>query len=644
MNAAASHIVGLLSLLIIGLGMVDATWGAAPEPGERAGSGGVGADPHSFSNPEQVSVHQLVLELDVDFEHRILKGLATLDFQRQPGCPVDAPLVLDTRGLTIDQVGVRQRESPATTPFAPTTFRLGPADPIKGSRLTIDLAPTATQVKIAYRTVPSAGALQWLEPSLTAGKAKPFLFTQSQAIHARSWIPLQDSPGVRVTYVATVRVPKGLTAVMAAESRVRPDQASEGVFEYVMPQPIPSYLIALAVGDLAFQRLGQRTGVWAEPSVVAAAAREFADVEQMVESAEKQFGNYRWGRYDILVLPPSFPFGGMENPRLTFATPTILAGDRSLVSLIAHELAHSWSGNLVTNATWRDFWLNEGFTTYIERRIVEELYGRDRAEMEAVLGLAELRDELRRLPEKDQVLHVDLNGRDPDEGMTRVPYEKGALFLRTLERTFGRPRFDAFLRAYFDDHVFKSITTADFETFLRDRLFRHDPDSARSIDLTAWLERPGLPEVFAQPKSDRLTAIDQTAKSWLDGSVATGKIGAGDWSTQEWLRFLQDLPERLPHEKMTELDQAFGLTARGNSEIAHQWLLMAIRNHYQPADSRLETYLSTIGRRKLVLPLYRALIATPEGRKRAEAVYAKARQTYHPITADSIDRLFKEAH
>ena len=501
MNAAATVIVGMLGLCIIGLGMVEPAAAAAPgamEPGSRPG---VATDSHSFGNPEQVRVEHVALDLTVDFERRVIEGSAVLDFKRQPGCPADAPLILDTRGLTIEEVGLRKMGRAAGA-FTPARFQLGPPDPILGSRLTIELTPSATQVRIAYRSGPKAGALQWLEPALTAGKAKPFLFTQSEAIHARSWIPLQDSPGVRVTYVADIRVPRGLTAVMAAESRNNPDDTQQGLFHFAMAQPIPSYLIALAVGDLAFQPLGPRTGVWAEPSVLKAAAYEFADVEKMVDAAEKQFGKYRWGRYDILVLPPSFPFGGMENPRLTFATPTILAGDRSLVSLIAHELAHSWSGNLVTNATWRDFWLNEGFTTYLERRIVEDIYGRDRSDVEAVLGLAELRGELKRLPEKDQVLHVDLSGRDPDDGMTNIPYDKGALFLRTLEQKFGRERFDAFLRAYFDEHEFKSITTADFEAFLRERLFRQDPQTARSIDLTAWLERPGLPEAFAETSSD----------------------------------------------------------------------------------------------------------------------------------------------
>ena len=429
---------------------------------------------------------------------------------------------------------------------------------------------------------------------------------------------------------------------MAAESRVQPDETAEGVFRFVMAQPIPSYLIALAVGDLAFQSLGPRTGVWAEPSVLESAAYEFADVEAMVAAIEKRFGPYRWGRYDILVLPPSFPFGGMENPRLTFATPTILAGDRSLVSLIAHELAHSWSGNLVTNATWRDFWLNEGFTTYLERRIIEDLYGADRADMESVLGLAELRDELktqsaegpgpahrpdrprpRRRDDRDSLREGRALPPDAGESVRPRPVRRlPPLVLRPLrlpEHHHGRLR---------------GLSQGTLARAIRPR--------PRAIDLTAWLEGPGLPAGFAEPKSARLDAIDQAASGWLDGSVADRQAGAEDWSTQEWIRFLQALPEKLPVERLTELDRAFGLTGRGNAEIAHQWLLIAIRNQYAPADERLKSYLTTIGRRKLVLPLYKALLATPAGRQRAEAIYATARPGYHPITVESVDRLLKQ--
>jgi leukotriene-A4 hydrolase len=642
MTVTSPMVLGLVAVLWLLLGIEAPRLAAgettAPPPQTRPNAG----DAHTLGNPGEVRVTHLDLDLTVHFDRKELAGVAMLDVERQPGAGLDGPLQLDTRGLTIANAGIRSSNADPTRPFAPSRFELGPADPILGSRLTVALEPNTKQVRIEYRTAPTASALQWLEPSLTAGKSKPFLFTQSEAIHARSWIPLQDSPGVRITYSAVVRVPKGLTAVMAADSLVKPEEAREGVFRFAIPQPIPTYLIAMAVGDLAFRSLGPRTGVWAEPSVLDSAAYEFGDVEAMVGSIEKRFGPYRWGRYDVLVLPPSFPFGGMENPKLTFATPTILAGDRSLVSLIAHELAHSWSGNLVTNATWRDFWLNEGFTTYLERRIVEDLYGPDRAGMEWVLGLVDLREELKAQSPKDQVLHIDLTGRDPDEGMNRIAYEKGALFLRTLEQTFGRDRSDVFLRSYFDRFAFRSITTDEFAAYLKDHLLL-DPNESKGIDLPAWLEGPGLPAGFAEPKSARLDAIDKTARGWLDGTIATDQINAKDWSTHEWIRFLQAMPEKVASERLAELDKRFGLTGRGNAEIAHQWLLIAIRNDYTPANDRLKTYLTTIGRRKLVLPLYKALLATPAGRQHAEAIYATARPGYHPITVDSVDRLLKGA-
>jgi leukotriene-A4 hydrolase len=642
MMVTSQIVMGSVAILWLVLGIGEVCLAEGEQTPSSPHAAPTRNDAHTLGNPGEVRVTHLDLDLTVHFDRKELAGVAILDVERQPGIKDEVPLALDTRGLTIGSVGIRSSKTDPLGPFAPVRSQLGPADRILGSRLMIPLEPGTKQVRIEYRTAPSAGALQWLDPSLTAGKARPFLFTQSEAIHARSWIPLQDSPGARITYSAVVRVPKGLTAAMAADSLVRPEEAREGVFWFAMPQPIPSYLIALAVGDLAFRPLGPRTGVWAEPSVVESAAHEFGDAEAMVASIEKRFGAYRWGRYDILVLPPSFPFGGMENPKLTFATPTVLAGDRSLVSLIAHELAHSWSGNLVTNATWRDFWLNEGFTTYLERRIVEDLYGPDRADMEWVLGLADLREELKGASPGDQALHIDLTGRDPDEGMNRIPYEKGALFLRTLEKIFGRDRFDEFLRSYFDRFAFRSITTAEFTAYAKDHLLL-DPQESKGIDLSAWLEGPGLPAGFAEPKSTRLEAIDRTARGWLDGSIPTDQLDSKGWSTHEWLRFLQALPDKTPAERLAGLDRRFGLTGRGNSEIAHHWLLIAVRNNYTPANERLKTYLTTIGRRKLVLPLYKALLATPAGRQQAEAIYATARPGYHPITVESVDRLLKSA-
>lgn len=587
-------------------------------------------DVHSYANSDEVRVTHLELDLEVGFDERRLRGSAMLSFDRLRD---DADtLVLDTRDLTITAV---ESWSP-TGGFDPATFSLAAADPILGAALTVVLPPEATRARVGYETSPNASGLQWLTAAQTTGREHPFMFTQSQAIHARSWIPLQDSPAVRVTYGARVRTPGGLRAVMSASND--PDVPAGGDYRFDMPQPIPSYLIALAAGDLAFRPLGQRTGVYAEPAVVEAAAAEFVDTESMMAATEALYGPYRWERYDLLVLPPSFPFGGMENPRLTFATPTILAGDRSLVSLVAHELAHSWSGNLVTNATWRDFWLNEGFTVYLERRILEAVYGRDREGMEAVLGVQALRADLDRLDAADEILHVDLAGRDPDDGMTQVPYEKGALFLRHLEEIAGRERFDRFLRGYFEQFAFESITTADFVAYLRRNLL-DDETLAAQVPVDDWIRAPGLPEGAPAPASDAFRAVEGEAERWLTGGSPAAELDTAAWTTHEWLHFLSVLPATLDAAQMADLDAAFGLTESSNAEIAHQWLRIAIRNAYRPADERLERYLLGIGRRKLILPLYETLAETAAGRERARSIYRRARPGYHPISAGSIDRI-----
>jgi leukotriene-A4 hydrolase len=590
-------------------------------------------DIHSYALPAEVRVTHVALELTPDFTSRVITGRARLTLERA----ADANrVVLDVDGLTIH--GVTDGAGAALE------FRLGARDSVLGAPLIIALPPSVTDVVIDYATAPDAAALQWLEPSQTHGGRLPFLFTQGQAILTRTWVPTQDSPGVRQTYEAVVHVPADMRAVMSAEL-LTPDgeagAAGTRSFRFRMDEPIPPYLIALAVGDLEFREIGPRSGVWAEPGVVADAAQEFAEVESMIDAAERLYGPYRWGRYDILVLPPSFPFGGMENPRLTFATPTILAGDRSLVSLIAHELAHSWSGNLVTNATWNDFWLNEGFTTYIEGRLMEELRGRDYADMLRQLGRQDLEatiGELGGASAPDTRLQLDLAGRNPDDGMTDVAYEKGAAFLSTVESVVGRERLDAFLRDYFDRYAFQPMTSERFLQHLNEELFAGDEAAAARVRAQEWIFEPGLP--------DNVPAVAAVAFDSVDAQVAAFSAGAApsslrtaSWSTHEWLRFLRALPDTMSQAQLRSLDRAFDLTRTGNSELLFAWLRIAIRNRYEPALPALDRFLTTQGRRKFVAPLYQDLMNVTWGPPHARELYRRARPGYHAITRSTVDAI-----
>ncbi len=600
-------------------------------------------DTHSAARPEEVRVCHVDLDLTVHFDQRQIDGIADLQLQRTG----EADRVwLDTRGLQIHDVELL--DAPVDSSAWLDLVRSAAGERAEfdwhepqldlGRPLEIRLNPRTAVVRIRYSTTEKSAALQWLSAEQTMGKRQPFLFTQSQAVLARTWLPCQDTPAVRSTYNAVVRVPPQMMAVMSATNPTK--KSDDGIYQFAMRQPIPSYLFALAVGDLEFRALGKRTGVYAEPAIVEAAAYEFAETEKMIVAAEKLYGPYRWERYDLLVLPPSFPFGGMENPRLTFVTPTVLAGDRSLVSLIAHELAHSWSGNLVTNASWDDFWLNEGFTVYFEHRIMESVYGRDYDEMLALLGLNGLKRELSELAPRDTWLKLDLAGRDPDAGMTDVAYEKGYLFLRTVEEAVGRERFDKFLRDYFDQHAFESITTEQFVALLRDGLLQDDEALIDRIKLDQWIYGPGLPDNCPTIQTDQLAEVERQARQFAESGDATA-IDATHWSTHHYLHFLRSLPKPLSPDQLAQLDAKFRFGSSRNSEIVFDWLLHAVAAQYEPAMPQLKTFLTSQGRRKFLRPLYEEMIKTPQGWQRAREIYTEARPGYHAISVATIDEILQ---
>lgn len=605
---------------------------AKPKPAESVAT----IDEHSYAEPAKVAIKDLTLDLKLDFDTKTLSGTAT--YQLDWKDTAATALVLDSRDLTIARV----EGTDAKGAWSPLKFALAAADPILGSKLTIETPQRNPEVRVTYTTSPVASGLQWLEPSMTEGKQLPFMFSQSQQIHARSWVPLQDTPSVRYTYSAHVTSRPDVMVLMSADND--PNAIRDGDYTFKMPQKIPSYLMAIAAGDLAFKRISDRSGVWSEPAMLDKAVAEFEDTEKMIATAESLYGPYRWDRYDMLVLPPSFPYGGMENPRLTFLTPTVIVGDKTLVSLIAHELAHSWSGNLVTFSSAKDAWLNEGFTSYVENRIIEVLYGEEQADMENVIERNELKKEFAEIDPKLQALATKPGVlKDPDENSSATVYTKGAWFLQFLEERYGRDKFDPFLKEYFNHFAFQSINSAQFAKYAQQHLLMKYPNIVSQAEFDAWLYDPGIPPTAPQTQARRFGVVDSARLAWLGTGQLPPDAITKAWTTQEWVHFIESLPETLTQDQLTQLDGAYAFTGTMNGEIAQRWYPLAVRNGYTQANDAIAAFLKRIGRRKLIMPTYNALVQTEAGLALAKQVFAEAKPGYHPITTGSVQKAIDEA-
>ncbi|MEG0930479.1 M1 family metallopeptidase [Algoriella sp.] len=580
-------------------------------------------DNQTFADLDKARIKHLSLDIETDFATQQIKGSAAYTFANNKA----KQLILDTEKLTIDSVLLANGQK--------TTYKLGEKDSIKGQALIIDVTPNDTIVKVFYKTSPDANALQWLNPQQTHDKKQPFLLTQGQAILTRSWIPIQDTPSIRITYDAKVKTPKDLMALMSA---INPkEKSADGIYTFKMPQAIAPYLIALAVGDVKYQPIDNRTGVYAEPGLLKAAAWEFAEMGNMVTAAEKLYGKYPWEQFDVLVLPPSFPFGGMENPRLTFATPTAIVGDRSMTNLIAHELAHSWSGNLVTNSTWDDFWVNEGFTVYFERRIMEELEGKDYADMISVIGFQDLETSMKNIPAKYTSLKVDMKGANPDDAFSDVPYDKGYLFLKMLEDKYGREKFDKFLNQYFSSHAFQTITTEKFIDYLKANLTNGDDSFVKE-----WIYTTGWPKDFKKPTSKLFDLAEAQLKQDITNGrnkVAPKKVAISTKSTNEWVHFIRQIDQtKYTKDDLAYLDSIYDFTNSKNPEIECAWFEKSFLLHYDKVNTNAKEFLVNVGRRKFLEPLYLALKETNQ-LDLAKNIYKDARPNYHFVARQTIDTM-----
>ncbi|MBP6457690.1 M1 family metallopeptidase [Pseudoxanthomonas mexicana] len=592
-------------------------------------------DEHSYAEPQKVAIADLALDIAVDFDAKTIGGTATytLDWKDKAA----TQLVLDTRDLTIAKV-----EGEANGAWSPLQYALAAKDPVLGSKLTIETPARNAKVRVTYTSSPEASGLQWLTPEMTEGKQLPFMFSQSQQIHARSWVPLQDTPQVRYTYTAHVTSRPDVMVLMSADND--PAAARDGDYSFKMPQKIPSYLMAIAAGDLVFKPISARSGVWAEPAMVDKATKEFEDTEKMIATTEQLYGPYRWDRYDMLVLPPSFPYGGMENPRLSFITPTVIVGDKTLVSLIAHELAHSWSGNLVTFSSAKHGWLNEGFTSYVENRIVESLYGKEQSSMEYAIARNALKKEIATMPEATQALAVKPGTKlDADDALSAVSYDKGAWFLQMLEERFGRQEFDAFLRGYFDHFAFQSITTEQFLAYAKKHLFDKHPNLVSDAEIQEWIYAPGIPAGAPQVQSRGFSNTDTARIAWQGSGQLPNPQLTDAWITQQWVHFIEGMGDKLTVEQVKQLDDAYHFTGTANGEIAMRWYPLTIRSGYVDARPEIAKFIERVGRRKLIMPIYEELVKTPDGLAFAQETFARAKPGYHPITTGSVEAVLAKA-
>jgi len=583
------------------------------------------ADEFTFSEPAKVTTRHLSLDLTVDFDTHRLSGSATLDIQNLTGTSM---LILDTDDLTISRV---------TRDGNPATYSLGNATTF-GRPLRIDIEPSTRSVTIEYTTSSTAAGLYWNTAAQSYGRVAPFLYTQNEAIDARSWIPIQDTPTVRFTYDATIHVPAGMLALMSVGNNPREANAT-GVYELEINQTVPAYLVALAAGRLQYHPFDERTGVYAEPELLDDAAHELAYMPAMLAAAERILGPHPFPRHDVLLAPPTYIAGGMEHPMLNFINPFgAVTGNRPARVepriLLAHELAHSWAGDATTLGSWSDVWVNEGITSYLALRILEEMGYRERAEHQWFLDRASYQSySLAVGPSASTIMHRALA--NPNLGFGSTSYTKGSLFLRTLEDLLGRATLDRFLRDYFRSFAFR---WSDDRTFLARLAATLGTTPDASLRLNEWIYGTQLPANITAPTSSPLWDRSQQRAAAFNAGAQIASLDPQSWTDAELDLFLGSLNSNTSTARLAQIDAALGLSLRTAPPVG--WFRLTIAQQYAPANAALERLLMRGGTNGAMTQLYAWLIAVD--RPRAQQLFNAAKDRYHPGVADSVQKMLAQ--
>ena len=597
---------------------------------------------NTFSNYDIISQTNINVHFIVDFDNKKVDGEVTISFKALEDGEV---IILDTKSLIIKTIKDNTGNE--------LDFKLDNYYRLESHGVPLKIYKEYSKddtfdITIEYSTTKDCMAIDWLEPEQTSGGKYPFMYSQCQSILCREMLPIQDTPAVKMPVQISITVPEELIGLAAGLFVEEINNGNNKTFIYALDIPIPSYLIAIAAGDIGSQNVSERCTIYAEKTVVEKAAWEFSDTEKFLKIAENYIGEYVWEQYNILVLPPSFPFGGMENPTLTFLTPSLIAGDKSLVSVVAHEISHSWTGNLVTNENWPDFWLNEGFTMFIERKILSSHKDKDMAKLDAMVGLSNLKADIIAFGESKSFssLEPNLLGRNPDDAFNKVPYEKGFNLLYYLENKVNSDEiFQKFMRSYIDKFKKGVVKYMDFRTFFETFIKNNVKDWEKilnDIDWDTWVFAPGFPPVENDFSNKYADEVDQAVKDFYENKLSDDFVKTfKDWFTllkQNFLNKIKESDIELSETQLEYLNEKLELIqGKYNVEVSCSYYLTVLYHGTLSTkfEESLVDFLGKHGRINYIRPLFSALAR--RNKELAIKTLDKYRNFYHSIIIKYIE-------